>query len=140
MIKLNDYLDFFPVLDSVTATKIAHEEFVDVLEDRVLYQWELEFEKEGFDLNSSTLKEFLDACVCLEEAELQKPLKKKIACAIKEHNDLDGKKPKSRHERRHGLGKRYKKCHQSKHHGGKRKKKFCDYHGLCYHDTNECDF
>eukprot|EP00957_Ditylum_brightwellii_P054401 4121899-Ditylum_brightwellii.AAC.1 len=60
MIKLNDYLVHFPVPDRVTATKIAHKEFVDVLEDRVPYQWKLEFEKEGFDLNSSTLKEFLD--------------------------------------------------------------------------------
>eukprot|EP00957_Ditylum_brightwellii_P064528 4896904-Ditylum_brightwellii.AAC.1 len=60
MIKLNDYLEFFPVLDGVTATKIAREEFVDVLEDRVPYQWKLEFEKEGFDLRSSMLKEFLD--------------------------------------------------------------------------------
>eukprot|EP00957_Ditylum_brightwellii_P092374 7033190-Ditylum_brightwellii.AAC.1 len=60
MIKLNDYFEFFPVLDSITTTKIPHEEFVNVLEDRVLYQWELEFEKEGFDSSSSTLKEFLD--------------------------------------------------------------------------------
>eukprot|EP00957_Ditylum_brightwellii_P159102 12109121-Ditylum_brightwellii.AAC.1 len=63
----------------MTATKIACEEFVDVLEDRVPYQWKLEFKKEGFDLSSSTLKEFLDVCVRLEEAELQKPLKKRIA-------------------------------------------------------------
>ena len=59
MIKLNDYLVHFPVLDGVTATKISTEEFVDILEDRIPYQWKLEFEKEGFDLSSSTLKEFL---------------------------------------------------------------------------------
>eukprot|EP00957_Ditylum_brightwellii_P163091 12418868-Ditylum_brightwellii.AAC.1 len=35
----------FPVPDGVTATKIAREEFVDVLEDGVPYQWKLEFEK-----------------------------------------------------------------------------------------------
>eukprot|EP00957_Ditylum_brightwellii_P138135 10530005-Ditylum_brightwellii.AAC.1 len=62
MIKLNDYLEFFPVPDSITATKIAREEFVDVLEDGVPYQWKLEFKKEGFDLSSSMLKEFLDIC------------------------------------------------------------------------------
>eukprot|EP00957_Ditylum_brightwellii_P132054 10068369-Ditylum_brightwellii.AAC.1 len=127
---------YFPMPDGVTATKIACKEFVDVLEDGVLYQWKLEFEKEGFDLSSSKLKEFLGVCVCLEEAELQKLLKKKIACAIKEHDDLDRKKkhqekPKSRHEKSHGLGKR----HQSK-----CKKKFCDYHGFCYHDMDECNF
>eukprot|EP00957_Ditylum_brightwellii_P170523 12980174-Ditylum_brightwellii.AAC.1 len=60
MIKLNNYLEFFLVLDRVTATKIAREEIVDVLEDGVLYQWKLDFKKEGFDLSSSTLKEFLD--------------------------------------------------------------------------------
>eukprot|EP00957_Ditylum_brightwellii_P154863 11786369-Ditylum_brightwellii.AAC.1 len=60
-------------------------------------------------------KEFLDVCVRLEEAELQKLLKKKIACAIKEHDNLDGKrkrqeKPKLRHKRCHSSG----KLHQSK--------------------------
>eukprot|EP00957_Ditylum_brightwellii_P163824 12471755-Ditylum_brightwellii.AAC.1 len=84
MIKLNDYLELFPVQDGVTAKKIARKEFVDILEDGVPYQWKLEFDKEGFDSSSSTLKEFLDMCVCLEEADLQKPLKKRIAYAIRE--------------------------------------------------------
>eukprot|EP00957_Ditylum_brightwellii_P083768 6367354-Ditylum_brightwellii.AAC.1 len=86
MIKLNNYLESFPVPDGVTAKKISQEEFVDVLEDGVPYQWELEFEKEGFDSSSSMLKEFLDVCIRLEEAELQKPLKKRIARAIKEQD------------------------------------------------------
>eukprot|EP00957_Ditylum_brightwellii_P059702 4532735-Ditylum_brightwellii.AAC.1 len=64
----------FPVPDEVTATKIPCGEFIDVLEDGILYQWKLEFEKEGFKLSSSTFKEFLDVCVHLEEAKLQKPL------------------------------------------------------------------
>eukprot|EP00957_Ditylum_brightwellii_P152817 11632312-Ditylum_brightwellii.AAC.1 len=120
MIKLNDYLVHFPVLDGVTATKIARKDFVDVLEDRVLYQLKLEFEKEGLDSSSSTLKEFLGVCARLEEAELQKLLKKKIACKMEEHDDSDGKrkhqeKPKSCHKRRHALG---------KHHQSKCKKKF----------------
>eukprot|EP00957_Ditylum_brightwellii_P104180 7935289-Ditylum_brightwellii.AAC.1 len=55
-------------------------------------------------------------CVRLEEAELQKLRKKKIACAMKEHDNSDGKrkrqeKPKSRHKRYHGSGKH----HQIKH-------------------------
>eukprot|EP00957_Ditylum_brightwellii_P174615 13295310-Ditylum_brightwellii.AAC.1 len=123
MIQLNDYLGQFPVPDEVTATKISFEEFVDVLEDGILYQWKLEFKKKGFDLSSSTLKDFLGVCVCQEEAELQKTLRKKIACAEKEHNkDRKMKhqdKPKLCHRRRHGLGKR----HQSK-----QKKKYCEYH------------
>eukprot|EP00957_Ditylum_brightwellii_P150163 11435091-Ditylum_brightwellii.AAC.1 len=82
---------------------ISCKEFVDILEDGILYQWKLEFEKEGFDSSSSALKEFLDVCVQLEEVELQKLCRKKIACAGKEH-DNDGKrkhqdKPKSHHER-----------------------------------------
>eukprot|EP00957_Ditylum_brightwellii_P194262 14795288-Ditylum_brightwellii.AAC.1 len=114
MIKLNCYLVQFLVPDRVTAMKISCKEFVDVLEDGILYQWKLEFRKEGFNLSSSTLKEFLDVCVHLEEAELQKQLRKKVACAEKEH-DKEGKrkrqdKPKSHHERHHGLG----KLHQSK--------------------------
>eukprot|EP00957_Ditylum_brightwellii_P200124 15256379-Ditylum_brightwellii.AAC.1 len=74
MIKLNDYLVHFPVLDGVTATKISHMEFIDILEDRIPYQWKLEFKKEGFDLSLAILKEFLDTCVCLAESELQKSL------------------------------------------------------------------
>eukprot|EP00957_Ditylum_brightwellii_P090807 6914687-Ditylum_brightwellii.AAC.1 len=81
-----------------------------MLEDRVPYQWKLEFEKEGIDLSSSTLKESLDMYVRLEEAELQKPLKKKIACAIKEHDDLENKKTKSRHETCQGQSKCYGRC------------------------------
>eukprot|EP00957_Ditylum_brightwellii_P097571 7431033-Ditylum_brightwellii.AAC.1 len=66
---------------------------------------------------------------------MHKPLVKKIAHAKKEHNN-DGKgkchdKSKLCHKRHHSLG----KCHIGKH-----KKKFCDYHGLCYYDTNECNF
>ena len=37
------------------------------------------------------LKEFLDVCARLGEAELKKLLKKKIAHANKEHNDFDRK-------------------------------------------------
>eukprot|EP00957_Ditylum_brightwellii_P138370 10546883-Ditylum_brightwellii.AAC.1 len=67
---------------------------------------------------------------------MQKPLKKNIACAVKEYGNLDRKrkrqdKPKSHHKRCHGLGKH----HQSKH-----KKKFCDYHGICYHNMDKCNF
>eukprot|EP00957_Ditylum_brightwellii_P059048 4478594-Ditylum_brightwellii.AAC.1 len=71
MIKLNDYLVQFPVPVRMTVTNISCKEFINVLEDGILYQWKLEFEKEGFDLSSSKLKEFLDMCVRLEEAELQ---------------------------------------------------------------------
>eukprot|EP00957_Ditylum_brightwellii_P073031 5549793-Ditylum_brightwellii.AAC.1 len=86
MIKLNDYLVQFPVLDGVTATKISCKQFLDVLEDGIMYQWKLEFKKEGFNLRSSTLKEFLNMYVCLEEAELQTLLRKKIAHSGKEHD------------------------------------------------------
>eukprot|EP00957_Ditylum_brightwellii_P196447 14967921-Ditylum_brightwellii.AAC.1 len=135
MIKQNEYLVQFPVTDGVTATNISCQKFVDVLEDGILYQWKLEFKKEGFDLSSSTLKEFLDMYVCLEEAELQKLLRKKIACAEKKH-DKDRKrkhqdKPKLRHKRRHS---------SEKHHQGKQKKKYCNYHGLCYHGTDKYNF
>eukprot|EP00957_Ditylum_brightwellii_P021021 1584444-Ditylum_brightwellii.AAC.1 len=47
MIKLNDYLEHFLVPDGVTATKISCKVFIDVLEDRILYQWKLEIEKEA---------------------------------------------------------------------------------------------
>eukprot|EP00957_Ditylum_brightwellii_P003629 274513-Ditylum_brightwellii.AAC.1 len=62
--------------------------------DGVPYQWKLQFKKEGFDLSSSTLKEFLDMCVHLEEAEIQKLFREKIACAEKEH----GKDRKRKHQ------------------------------------------
>eukprot|EP00957_Ditylum_brightwellii_P036581 2771739-Ditylum_brightwellii.AAC.1 len=66
-------------------------EFIDILEGRILYQWKLEFKKEDFNSSSSMLKEFLGMCACLQEAELQKLLRKMIACAKKEH-DKDRKR------------------------------------------------
>eukprot|EP00957_Ditylum_brightwellii_P009454 713447-Ditylum_brightwellii.AAC.2 len=77
MIKLNDYLVQFLVPGGVTAMKISCKEFIDILEDGLPYQLKLEFKKEGFHLSFSTLKEFLGVCVHLEEAELQKPLRKR---------------------------------------------------------------
>eukprot|EP00957_Ditylum_brightwellii_P067965 5160159-Ditylum_brightwellii.AAC.1 len=38
MIKLNDYLEKFPVPDRVTAKEISREEFVDLLEDGIPFQ------------------------------------------------------------------------------------------------------
>eukprot|EP00957_Ditylum_brightwellii_P095284 7257299-Ditylum_brightwellii.AAC.2 len=98
----------FPVPEGVMAAKILRKEFVDILEDGILFWWKVEFKKEGFDLSSTMLKAFLDTCMHLEEAEMYKPLAKKIACAKKEHEE-DGKgkchdKSKSRHKRCHGLG------------------------------------
>eukprot|EP00957_Ditylum_brightwellii_P195881 14924344-Ditylum_brightwellii.AAC.1 len=58
---------------------------------------------------------------------MQKLLKKKIARAIEENDDSDGKKPKLCHERCHGSDKHYEKRHQNK-------------HDLCYHDTDKYDF
>eukprot|EP00957_Ditylum_brightwellii_P160993 12256868-Ditylum_brightwellii.AAC.1 len=71
MIKLNNYLVNFPVLEGVTTEKISREEFIDILEDGIL---------------ASMLKEFLDVCICVEEAETHKPLAKKIAHTKKEHD------------------------------------------------------
>eukprot|EP00957_Ditylum_brightwellii_P059160 4489039-Ditylum_brightwellii.AAC.1 len=137
MIKLNDYLVNFHMLEGVDATQFLQEEFVDILEDRILIQWKMEFKKEGFDLNSVTLKEFLNVCMCLEEAMLHKPFAKKIAHVQKEHDEAkeDRKarchaKSELHHRRHHGHG----KCH-----AGKQKKKHCNYHGLCHHDTEECN-
>eukprot|EP00957_Ditylum_brightwellii_P161540 12299753-Ditylum_brightwellii.AAC.1 len=83
MIKLNDYLVDFPVPEGMITTKISCKEVVDILEDGIPYQWKLQFEKEVFNSSSSTLKKFLDVCICLEEVEIHKPLTKKIACAKK---------------------------------------------------------
>eukprot|EP00957_Ditylum_brightwellii_P168748 12844046-Ditylum_brightwellii.AAC.1 len=111
--------------------KISHKEFIDVLEDVIPYQWKLELKKKGFDLSSSMLKKFLDVCVRLEEAEMQKLFRKKIACAEKEHGKDRKRKHQDKtklcHKRHHGSGKR---------HQGKIKKTFCSHHGLCYHGTD----
>eukprot|EP00957_Ditylum_brightwellii_P156678 11925450-Ditylum_brightwellii.AAC.1 len=60
-------------------------------------------------------------CVRLEEAELQKPIKKRVACAAKEQEELDDDKPiKPRRKRREGQTKRYERHilrQQSKLHG-----------------------
>eukprot|EP00957_Ditylum_brightwellii_P209705 15362868-Ditylum_brightwellii.AAC.1 len=61
---------------------------------------------------------------------------------MKEHDNSDNKKTKLRNKTHHSQSKRYGRHisrQQSKHHGGKHRKTYCDYHGLCYHDTSECD-
>eukprot|EP00957_Ditylum_brightwellii_P105768 8066182-Ditylum_brightwellii.AAC.1 len=81
----------------------------------------MEFKKDGFDSSSSTLKEFLDVYVRLEEAKLQKPLKKRVAHEIKDHEESDDEKSiKPRYNRREGQTKRYGRRisrQQSKRHG-----------------------
>eukprot|EP00957_Ditylum_brightwellii_P129337 9866404-Ditylum_brightwellii.AAC.1 len=83
----------------------------------------MEFKKEGFESSSSTLKDFLDVCVRLEKAKLQKQLQKRIARAAKEHEESDDKKPtKSRYKKCEGQTKRYGRRilrQQSKRHGGR---------------------
>eukprot|EP00957_Ditylum_brightwellii_P159971 12177264-Ditylum_brightwellii.AAC.1 len=52
------------------------------------------------------------------------------------------RKTKPHHKKHKGQTKRYARCilqKQSKQHGGKQRKKYCDYNGLCYHYTSECD-
>eukprot|EP00957_Ditylum_brightwellii_P083212 6326727-Ditylum_brightwellii.AAC.1 len=134
MIKLNDYLVIFPVPEGVTATKLSHKEFADVLEDGVPLQWKLEFKNEGFNSNVVMLKECLNMRVHLEEEKMQKLL----ACAKKDHDkasrDGTGKchgKSELHHKRFHRPGKL---------HAGKCKKKSCNYHGLCHHDTKACNY
>eukprot|EP00957_Ditylum_brightwellii_P189190 14400700-Ditylum_brightwellii.AAC.2 len=107
MIELNDYLVNFPLIEGVTPTKISCKDFTDILEDGILFQRKLEFEKEGFNSSSDMLKDILDMCMQLEEAKMHKPLVKKIAHAKKE-NDEAGKekchgKLESHHKRHHSL-------------------------------------
>eukprot|EP00957_Ditylum_brightwellii_P009095 687687-Ditylum_brightwellii.AAC.1 len=60
--------------------------------------YKLEFNKEGFGSRSSTLEEFLDTCVYLEEAEIHKPIAKKTAIAQKDHDKVTKPKGKAGHQ------------------------------------------
>eukprot|EP00957_Ditylum_brightwellii_P017539 1321251-Ditylum_brightwellii.AAC.1 len=100
--------------------------------------WKLEFKKEDFDLSSVALKGLLGVCVCLEQAEMHKPLAKKISCANKDHDEAtEGRK--ARHHDEFGLCHKRSQGHR-KHHTRKCKKKFFNYYYLCHHDTEECDY
>eukprot|EP00957_Ditylum_brightwellii_P002085 160494-Ditylum_brightwellii.AAC.1 len=120
MIKLNDYLVDFPVPEGVPATKLSHKEFVDILEDKVLLQWKLQFKKEGFYSSSVTLKEFVDTYVRLEEAEMYKLLTKMIAHAKKDH----GETSRDRRGKHHVMSELFHKRHNrpGEHQAGKCKK------------------
>eukprot|EP00957_Ditylum_brightwellii_P080194 6099330-Ditylum_brightwellii.AAC.1 len=102
MIKINDYLVHFPVPDGMTTTRVSCEEFIDILENGIPYQWKLEFKKEG-----------------PRRSRVAKTTWEKDSSCKKEHNDnRKGKqqdKSKLHHERHHSLG----KCHAGKH------KNFC---------------
>eukprot|EP00957_Ditylum_brightwellii_P128071 9767596-Ditylum_brightwellii.AAC.1 len=103
------------------------------------YQWcKVEFEKEGFNSSSSTLKEFLDMCGHLEETEMHKSIAKKIAHAQKDHDKSMKAKGKVRHHAKSDF--HHKRHHGSqKCHSGKCKKMFSNNRGLCRHNTNACN-
>eukprot|EP00957_Ditylum_brightwellii_P063385 4811219-Ditylum_brightwellii.AAC.1 len=89
--------------------KIPREEFIDVLEDRVPYQWKPEFKKEGFDLSLSTLKEFLDKEIQVTSRDTSQPEQALGEASAKQTS--------------------WRKAQED----------FFDYHDLSYHDTDKCD-
>eukprot|EP00957_Ditylum_brightwellii_P125955 9602335-Ditylum_brightwellii.AAC.1 len=46
-IKLNDYLEKFPVFEGIMGTKLPQEETVDILEDGIPLKWKIKFDKGG---------------------------------------------------------------------------------------------
>eukprot|EP00957_Ditylum_brightwellii_P129789 9900183-Ditylum_brightwellii.AAC.2 len=51
-----------------------------VLDDGVLLQWKLEFEKEGFNSSSAMLKEVMDICVPRRSRAVQAACKENSSC------------------------------------------------------------
>eukprot|EP00957_Ditylum_brightwellii_P143343 10920104-Ditylum_brightwellii.AAC.1 len=78
-----------------------------------------------------------------KEAELQTPLQKRIAHAIKEHDESDdNKKPQAASQKTQRTDQALWKTHftsAKQTAWGKQRKKYCVYHGLCYHETSKCN-
>eukprot|EP00957_Ditylum_brightwellii_P081284 6183228-Ditylum_brightwellii.AAC.1 len=118
VVKLNNYLVEFLMPTGVEARKLEQEELLEVLENRIPISWKFQMDKEGFNMSSSTLKEFTKTCVCYKECKLK--VTKKISAACKSHSKRGGKcKAKCKASKKAG------------HH-------FCKYHGYCNHAMDEC--
>eukprot|EP00957_Ditylum_brightwellii_P065673 4980512-Ditylum_brightwellii.AAC.1 len=91
-------------------------------------------DKEGFDVSSSMLKEFMETCVCYEECKPK--VSKKTRAAHKSHSKRGGKhKAKCKASK-----KAYRDWGQdsSQHHSDGRGHHYCKYHGYCNHLTDDC--
>eukprot|EP00957_Ditylum_brightwellii_P024400 1842166-Ditylum_brightwellii.AAC.1 len=89
VIKLNNYLTEFPTLTGIEANKLEDEEILDVLENRIPTFWLFQMDKEGFDASSSTIKRFMETCVCYEEYKPKETKENSAAC--KSHSERGGK-------------------------------------------------
>eukprot|EP00957_Ditylum_brightwellii_P061227 4646148-Ditylum_brightwellii.AAC.1 len=67
VIKLNNYLTEFPKPTGIVTKKLEDEEIVEGLKNRIPTSWKFQMEKEGFGASSSTIKNFMETCVCYEE-------------------------------------------------------------------------
>eukprot|EP00957_Ditylum_brightwellii_P075017 5701378-Ditylum_brightwellii.AAC.1 len=97
------------------ATKLLWEELLGIFKGRVPLKWKIKFNKGGLNLNSATLTEFMDTCVCLEELEMCKPVHRKKAHTKKEK---DNKKHLERKGKHHEKCSKMGKCSKKYHKGG----------------------
>eukprot|EP00957_Ditylum_brightwellii_P070270 5337974-Ditylum_brightwellii.AAC.1 len=62
----------FPMPAGIAAKKLEDEKILEVLENRISTSWKFQMDKEGFDMSSSTIKQFTETCVCYEECKPKK--------------------------------------------------------------------
>ena len=58
VLKLNNYLMEFPTLTGIEARKLGTKEILEVLENGIPTSWKFQMDKEGFNVSSSTLKQY----------------------------------------------------------------------------------
>eukprot|EP00957_Ditylum_brightwellii_P105288 8026230-Ditylum_brightwellii.AAC.1 len=89
VVKLNNYLMEFPIPTGVEAKKLEQEELLEVLENGIPTLWRFQMDKEGFDVSSSTFKEFTKTCVCYKDCKPK--VTEKTSAACKSHSERGGK-------------------------------------------------
>eukprot|EP00957_Ditylum_brightwellii_P102122 7784768-Ditylum_brightwellii.AAC.1 len=89
VVKLNNYLMEFHTSTGVEARKLEPDKILEVVENGIPTTWNFKIDKEGFDVSSRTLKDFMETCVHYKECKPKTPKKTSTAC--KSHSKRGGK-------------------------------------------------
>eukprot|EP00957_Ditylum_brightwellii_P162660 12386501-Ditylum_brightwellii.AAC.1 len=96
-VKSNNYLTEFHTPTRVEARKLEPKELLEVLKNGIPTTWKFQMDKEGFNVSSSMLKEFMETCVCYNKCKANTSEKTSTAC--KSHSKRRGDR-KAKHKAR----------------------------------------
>jgi hypothetical protein len=120
--ELNNYLAEFPPFKP--DQNLSEDKMLNLAEEGVPRAWYEEIKRDyRYDPSTATLKDFMNRCQTIEEAEKEKQSKEPPKNNNKHKGDDNGNSNKAK--------KKNKKSAESK---------YCEHHGWCKHETSECNY